>query len=868
MLAGVLVAGVLVAVWRGWLWRLDLVLYDAQLRLWHTPPQHDIVIVAVDEASLAELGRWPWPRRVHAALLERLREAGVRAVALDLIFAEPDASDPEGDRLLAEAVAGFPGVVLPVLVEQAGPGGVLVERLPLPALAAAADGLGHVHVELDADGIARSQFLMEGLGEPRWPALAVALLEQASGQPLVELPGQRRPAGAAGTSGGRGRWVRDHRVLVPFGGGVGHFARLSYAQVLDGAFLPQELRGRMVLVGVTAAGLGDFVPTPVSGHQRHMPGVEFNAHVLQALRAGTAVTPLPMAWQQGLAALLVLLPLLAFPRLRPRQALLAALAGTLLPPLLSLALLVGLQLWLPPAAAMVGAAIAYPLWSWRRLEGAVRYLERELAVVQRETEAQASLGEPVLPERVLPVVCELIGAAGWQVRDGSTLLGSGGEAPAPPLEVADVWRVRGDGLWIRLQSQAGERWMGVAWPPATEARAAQSLLDQVAARCRVPPRRTRGDAVELLESRIGALQRAAAEVRAARAMVDDALAHMRDGLVLADCCGVPLVMNAVAARRFGIAPEPSLMPSLLVLLQRFTPLDGGSWRERLGTALVYGRGWQQSARDDEDRELLVGAEPLAGPAGELLGVVVTFTDVTTLRETERHRAELLGFLSHDLRSPLHSVLALIELARNQGEGGLGTLERIEKHTRGTLALADQFLDLTRAESGVINSNDDVDLVGLVLDARDQVWAQAQTRGVRLDLRITCDEAFIRGDARLITRAVINLLGNAVKWSPGGTAVELGLSADADTACIRVRDRGPGIPFEEQPRLFRRFSRVTPSAGEGQRPGVGLGLALVKAVAEAHGGRVSVQSRPGQGATFELRLPLAPEPAPVEASAAG
>ena len=385
LLVGLLLALVLIAIWRGWFWRLDLVLYDAQLRLWREPAPQDIVIVAIDEQSLEQFGRWPWPRRLHAELLTRLREAGVRAVALDIIFAEPDRSDPEGDRMLADSLADFRGAVLPVLVEQPSPGGPLAERLPMPALAVAADALGHVHVELDADGIARSQFLREGLGEPRWPSLALALLEQVRDEPIDALPGERRPQGAAAASAGRGRWVRDYRILVPFGGPTGHFSRLSYSQVLSGEFVPGSLRGSIVLVGVTATGLGDILPTPVSGHQRPMAGVEFNAHVLQALRNDTALTALPLPWQLLLSGLLAIAPLLCYPRLRPRQALLAALAGTVAAPLLAMLLLLNLHLWFAPSTAMLGVVLGYPLWSWRRLEGAVRYFERELALVQGET---------------------------------------------------------------------------------------------------------------------------------------------------------------------------------------------------------------------------------------------------------------------------------------------------------------------------------------------------------------------------------------------------------------------------------------------------------------------------------------------------
>ena len=856
-----MVAVVLAAAWRGWLWRLDLVLYDAQLALWRTVPPDDVVLVVIDEESLDRIGRWPWPRARHAELLDRLREAGVRAVALDLIFAEPDALDPDGDRRLAEALEEFPGAVLPVLVEQRA-GGTLVERLPLPSLAVTADGLGHVHVELDADGIVRSQFLREGLGDPHWPALALALLEQVSGRPLDPMPGERAPERSAGPAPVLGRWLRDYRVLVPFGGPAGHFQRLSYAQVLNAEFLPGSLRGRIVLVGVTATGLGDTLPTPVSGQRRPMPGVEFNAHVLQALRTGTAITPLPLGWQMLLGGALTLLPLLCYPRLRPRQALLAAVAGTLAAPLLALLLLFASQLWFPPAAAMLGVLLGYPLWSWRRLEGAVRYFERELALVQHETAERSRLTTLSGPRQALSFVCAVTGLGGWRLMEAGRTLAEEGAAPAAPSHTPGMrFEVDGDGLWARVYSDEGERWLGVAWPPPGDHAQTVELLGAVADRCRAVVREAGGDVVELVESRIAALQEAAADLRASRALLDGGLAHMQDGLLLADCAGNVLLANPGAAHALDLVAGDLPHRSLLDILQRLTPLHEGDWREHLATVLLRRATWRQPARDGAERELLVSGAPLSDSDATLLGVVVTLTDVSALRESERQRAELLGFLSHDLRAPLHSVLALVDLAQGDDNPGAQrrTLTRIEAATRDTLSLADQFLDLTRAESGTLTRRADVDLVGVVLDARDQVWAQAEAAGVALRTEFECDEALLLGDTRLLVRALVNLLGNAVKWSPQGGEVVVSLEDVGELFRLQVRDRGPGIDPDDQQRLFQRFSRARALDGR-ERGGIGLGLTLVKAVAEAHGGSVSVHSTPGAGACFEMCLPHLATPA--------
>ncbi len=159
-----------------WLWRWDQLMYDSQLNLWSRPAPDDIVIVAIDAQSLSRIGRWPWSRRLHVQLLQRLTEAGAKAIVLDILFTEAEQHSPDADNSLIDAVAASGRVVLPIVFEQSGPDGLLVETLPMPALSQAAAALGHVHIDLDPDGIARRVHLLEGLGTPRWPSLGVAVL--------------------------------------------------------------------------------------------------------------------------------------------------------------------------------------------------------------------------------------------------------------------------------------------------------------------------------------------------------------------------------------------------------------------------------------------------------------------------------------------------------------------------------------------------------------------------------------------------------------------------------------------------------------------------------------------------------------------
>jgi diguanylate cyclase (GGDEF)-like protein/PAS domain S-box-containing protein len=381
-----------VLVSTNWLYRWDLLFYDWNLAAWSRAAADDIVIVAIDEQSLRELGRWPWSRRIHAELIRKLSAANPKAIALDIVFAEPDAADPAADAALAAALAANGRVALPVLNEQNHLGGQLLETLPIPVLAAAVARMGHVDVELDPDGVARSVYLRAGLGSPYWPTLALALWEATQAKPIAvsALPGQRAaPTGQPTLDA----WRRDYRVLIPFAGPPGHFQRFSYSAALRGEIAPAAFHDKFILIGSTAAGMSDALPTPVSGLAQPMPGVEYNANVLDALRRGLTIQPLHPYWSLALTGMLVLFPMMLYAVCPPWWTLPLAGLALLLTIAISVVLLYGAQRWFPPAAALLIQGLSYPLWSWRRLRSAIRSLFEE---EERAQVTLQSIGDAVI----------------------------------------------------------------------------------------------------------------------------------------------------------------------------------------------------------------------------------------------------------------------------------------------------------------------------------------------------------------------------------------------------------------------------------------------------------------------------------------
>ncbi len=333
-------------------WRADAWMYDTLVQASSRTADDRIVIVAIDEKSLTELGRWPWSRRTHAELLERLGDAGVRGVALNILLSEPALFDPEGDALLAQALNRNGNVVLPVYAEAEHLNGPSVELMPIPEFAAAAASLGHVDMALDGDGMARSMFLRAGLGSPHWPSLALALSQIGNEpNPTAELPGLRV---ADLQDASPHRWVRDYQVLIPYTDPPDGFQSVSYVDVLKGNVPPSLLRGRWVLVGVTAAGMGDELAVPGwHATEPRMSGVDYQANALNMLMRDDAVVPLSITSQIGLSILMAILPLLllGLPGLHRiwRPVLVALLAA----PLLSWLLLKFAHVWYPPVPALI-----------------------------------------------------------------------------------------------------------------------------------------------------------------------------------------------------------------------------------------------------------------------------------------------------------------------------------------------------------------------------------------------------------------------------------------------------------------------------------------------------------------------------------
>jgi two-component system, NtrC family, sensor histidine kinase KinB len=242
------------------------------------------------------------------------------------------------------------------------------------------------------------------------------------------------------------------------------------------------------------------------------------------------------------------------------------------------------------------------------------------------------------------------------------------------------------------------------------------------------------------------------------------------------------------------------------------------------------------------------------------GWVIVLQDVTHLREAEIERARFMQAAAHDMRNPLSATRNAIMLLSSILENGDATTrELIEialKSANRLQDLIDDLLHLEHIQSGYGFSLAEMDIAELIRELNLETKLIMENKALKYSYKVEDDVPPLRADRRWVSRALLNYLSNAAKYTPNGGSVELHVFVKDMVVHIEVMDNGPGISAEAQSRLFERFFRAEATK---DIPGTGLGLAIVKSVAEAHEGTTYVRSREGQGSTFGMTFPL-PQPA--------
>lgn len=330
-------------------------------------------------------------------------------------------------------------------------------------------------------------------------------------------------------------------------------------------------------------------------------------------------------------------------------------------------------------------------------------------------------------------------------------------------------------------------------------------------------------------------------------------ASMSEGVLAVDAAGRVLNLNAAAAALLGIERESARGRTLEAAvrqpdLQRFLRAVLATGRDAEGEIVLAG-----------ERILRLHGTALADAAAQRIGALVVLSDMTKLKRLEKMRRDFVANVSHELKTPITalrgSVETLADPERQDRSDDARFIAMIGRQVERLWAIVGDLLSLSRLEHD--GSNGRVPLEpGPIRDVLRRAAANfaKAAEAKKIAVATECPDDLVAPiNAALLEQAVGNLIDNAIKYGGEGGTVAVSAAAEAAGLAIRVQDAGPGIEQRHLPRIFERFYRVD-QARSRALGGTGLGLAIVKHIAQAHGGTVAVDSVPGRGSTFTIRLP--------------
>ncbi len=329
------------------------------------------------------------------------------------------------------------------------------------------------------------------------------------------------------------------------------------------------------------------------------------------------------------------------------------------------------------------------------------------------------------------------------------------------------------------------------------------------------------------------------------------LRYMTDAVLIVSQGGKVTLINPAAERIFNTRAEHALGQTLVevVRLHQFVEL----WK----SALASGRQQIVTLETTPERLFIQG---IATPLGESLpgSTLLVFQDLTRIHKLETVRRDFVSNVSHELRTPLASMKAVTETLKDGALEDPPAAQRFLQHLENEIdnmtQAVEELLELSRIESGQVPFTlKPVEPLSLLQAATERMEVQAERAGLTLTVDCPADLPAVRADAERIEQVLINLLHNAVKFTPSGGAVSASARAEGGWVQFAVRDNGVGIQPDALTRIFERFYKADQSRSGG---GTGLGLSIARHTVEAHGGRIWVESAPGEGSTFTFTLPLA------------
>lgn len=380
---------------------------------------------------------------------------------------------------------------------------------------------------------------------------------------------------------------------------------------------------------------------------------------------------------------------------------------------------------------------------------------------------------------------------------------------------------------------------GYLYPPLKMA----DIVDEVQ-RCLVRAR-TLGDWLRREVKRTTAsLEEKAHISETERVKLEAIIANIQDGVIVMDEGQNILLINRAVREIFSLGEETPLTGKSLKTVITNDDLHALLDRTNEGVLKYH------EINFDDGRVFNAQYTPIPK-----IGSAVTMQDISYLKELDRMKSDFIHTVSHDLRSPLTSILGYMELIERTGplnQNQQEFMQRLQGSVQHITSLVNDLLDLGRLEAGFDTRRETVYLENVLRYSLDMFDTQIRKKKIQLDVEIAPGLQPVRANPIRIRQMLDNLLGNAIKYTPNEGRIRVRISMEEEQVVLRVEDTGPGIPPDEQNRIFEKFYRAS------NRPddvtGSGLGLAIVKSIVDSHQGRVWVESTLERGSTFAVLLP--------------
>jgi len=826
-----------------------------------------IIIVGIDNESLAAYGRSPvqWDRSLYADLVTWLNQAGARVVAFDVLFAEPTPQDATFAEAIRAARQGETRtrVVMPLVgaqradAETAGRLFFTNVLPPVPELAQAVETVAFVNTFGDIDATVRRQASLVETPDGLFYAFDIVVLLTYSGVPpaayeqLIVLDGKNLRITPQLTPN-RVLPVDEHGLWQQnfFGKSPQSFEVVSIKSVLDGDVAPALFQDKIVLVGlINATGLTDRFQVPLGLNGDLMAGIEVHANAIETLLQEIPLHPQSRFSQTVMLVALTMGSSLGYARLRWYWMLAAAAAGMALFLLVAFVvfdtqqvvidLLYGVLALALPALLTLGIDITQEAARRRRAE----FLLKSVVAVSTQ-QMNLALMSPIIAQDIQTVVAARRGSLWlWDDEQNALVLthvfppGDRPIDPDSPLFNAIIQEAAEPIL------QDGEIALPVRWQ------------NRLLAAFFIQPENPHPAALRQLQTLVAQVApslenaRLFTQVQRQKELVQAILDGSPNPILVFDQGLHLLTTNPGVEHSFHLDTRGYIGRGVFDLLSD-AGLEETTWQ-------TLAAGFQQ--RSAFLQQINIGKGVFYCYALPLLDDkwVVILNNVTSLAQLSDLKTQMIRMASHDLKNPLARIMGFGEL---MGEGAemptqqRDFLKHIMRAADEMLTIIQDILNLEHLQA-TRAQREPLDLPELVREVAARHKPDLTQKEQTLELDFAANLPPFSGDYRMLSQAVSNLLGNAVKYTPDGGKVAVRVYLpQADTLRLEVRDTGYGIPEDAQEKLFTQFYRVR-TAETAHIKGTGLGLSLVKSVVEEHQGKIWVESVQGRGSTFYVELPL-------------